>query len=810
MKAIDLKIQDFETQTGVGNSPIVCWKYGYGNHRQTAYMINLALDGKEVFSTGKVFSSNQSARIFIEPYIEQQQYTYSVTVWDENDFSESSQEACFITGIKEWTAAWIGNRSPKPFLARNFFLYCRSSENTNCNTVLSVCASGQFEVRINGKHVGPYAYEGSQTDFNVHIHYSTYDIKEYLKEGENEIIIETANGWYLGDTADGRHFYTIDKGYTAFGKELAVTAQIRLGEKIIASDESWEVSKSPVVLANIYGSEDIDARIKAEWKKAELSLSNSPKGKIIPCDYPPPFRKKRFNAVSVDYEKKIYDFGQNTAGQFFLRIKGCYGQKVKLIPAEKLSTEGDIIPTTDTWSILTLSGGEDVFEQKFSLNGARWYKIEGAENAEILDFYIWSVTSSAKKSGDFYCSNKDYMAIYDLILNAIESNLNHLHTDCPTIEKLGWLEPNHLMARAVMYNKDVNTLWSKIAMDMRDAQYKAGEKDVDLSEKAHLYEEGLVPSIAPRYAKFLRDYGEGSFWDIISWGSSVLLAPFEQFIFYGNKEILRKNYTASSRYLDYLLRQYERNPQHFICTGLGDWGIEQNKGCDRENLETAFLYHNLDVMAKVSGILNKKAEKAFYDRKAEEILENYNKALLVTDGKTAYYRAYPDKVCGSQAEQALPLCFGMVPPYAEKAVQKTLISLCTDSPLKCGEIGLVYILRALSAAGRNDLIHKMITRKEHPSYLRFVKKGETSLPEFWRDDARSRNHDMMGHIMEWFFTDVAGIRSKDGFNTVSVSPRCTGWISEVDCIYDSVKGKIHIHVKDGKVEVQLPCNMTLV
>jgi hypothetical protein len=68
MKAIDLKIQDFETQTGVGNSPIVCWKYGYGNHRQTAYMINLALDGKEVFSAdkrllwteGKTYSSRKT------------------------------------------------------------------------------------------------------------------------------------------------------------------------------------------------------------------------------------------------------------------------------------------------------------------------------------------------------------------------------------------------------------------------------------------------------------------------------------------------------------------------------------------------------------------------------------------------------------------------------------------------------------------------------------------------------------------------------------------------------------------------------
>ena len=88
-------------------------------------------------------------------------------------------------------------------------------------------------------------------------------------------------------------------------------------------------------------------------------------------------------------------------------------------------------------------------------------------------------------------------------MKAIESNLNHLHTDCPTIEKLGWLEPDHLMAKAVMYNKNVDTLWSKIAMDMRDSQYQESEMDFDTGNFRHEYKSGLVPTIAPRYAKFI-------------------------------------------------------------------------------------------------------------------------------------------------------------------------------------------------------------------------------------------------------------------------------------------------------------------
>lgn len=115
--------------------------------------------------------------------------------------------------------------------------------------MLSVCATGQFEVKINGRKISPYAYEGSQTDFNKHIHYSTYDITDFITAGENELTIEAANGWYIGDDDNGRrYFYTMDKAYTPFGDALAVTAQLKIGNKYIVTDSSWEVGNSKTTL----------------------------------------------------------------------------------------------------------------------------------------------------------------------------------------------------------------------------------------------------------------------------------------------------------------------------------------------------------------------------------------------------------------------------------------------------------------------------------------------------------------------------------------------------------------------------------
>ncbi len=811
MKPINNKIQNYYTQTGVLADALFMWKYDAGEHYQSAYQIDVYEKDKIIFSTNKIVSGEQNNIDLPLDLAEQMEYEFTVTVWDENDISETSDSSKFITGVKNWRGEWIGNGTAKPFVARKNF-----TADAGEKSILSICVPGQFEVRINGERISPYVYEGSQTDFNRHVHYSTYDITTFIHNGENEITVEVANGWYIGDNDNGkRYFYTADKGYIPFGDCLSVMVQLKIGERYIITDNTWEVSRSQTVLADIYGSEDIDHTVEYTWSKARTVTP--PKGEIIPVTYPPVIRKYTYDPQHIDKKRMIFDFGQNMSSLFHLKIKGKRGQKIKLIPAEKLLEDGDICQTVDTYSILTLSGGEDLFEQKFSVNGARWYKIEGAEYEQIIAFKSYFATSSANDSGYFRCSDERINSIHTLILKAIESNINHSHTDCPTIEKLGWLEPDHLMARSIMYNRDIDTLWSKIAMDMRDSQYTDGESDVDNGSFPHEYKSGLIPSIAPRYAKFITDWQHsGSFWDIIPWGSSIILAAYEQYRFYGNRQILADNYDSAKKYIEYLTEQYhdynrlynKNSSERFICAGLGDWGIIQNGGNSRENIETAFYYHDLVTMAKISKILVKNDEAAFWAQ-AENVKALYNDSLLIADDGVAYYRSYDDGSV-TQANQAIPLCFGLVPQTHYEAVEKTLIGLCENDHLRCGEIGLVYILRALSSAGRNDIIYNMILKDTHPSYLRFVQMGETTLPEFWRDDARSRNHDMMGHIMEWFFSEIAGIKSEDGFKTVRVNPACTAFIDGFECELDSVRGKIKVLHDGSGLSVTVPNNVSCV
>ena len=121
-----------------------------------------------------------------------------------------------------------------------------------------------------------------------------------------------------------------------------------------------------------------------------------------------------------------------------------------------------------------------------------------------------------------------------------------------------------------------------------------------------------------------------------------------------------------------------------------------------------------------------------------------------------------------------------------------------------GEIGLPYIIQTARKYQMNDLICKFILREEHPSYYAFVLDGETTLGEYWEINPRSHCHDMMGHIVEWYYNGIAGIQAMEpGFWKVKICPYLPESIHEFQCSYNSAAGKITVYVKEEEDEIRL-------
>jgi hypothetical protein len=112
-----------------------------------------------------------------------------------------------------------------------------------------------------------------------------------------------------------------------------------------------------------------------------------------------------------------------------------------------------------------------------------------------------------------------------------------------------------------------------------------------------------------------------------------------------------------------------------------------------------------------------------------------------------------------------------------------------------GDIGHVYLIRALSQNGRSDALHRIYARTGQGSYGGILQKGLTSLPETWdatMDGYQSLNHCMLGHVMEWLYGYVGGIRQQAGsvgWRNVRISP-VPGPLKYAEATLNTPAGKI--------------------
>lgn len=732
---------------------------------------------------------------------------------------------------------WITNGTAKPFWARKVF---EIEKAVKCATA-KVCGLGQFHFWMNHEKVEDHELDPGWTDYRKLIQYVTFDVTEQLHSGENVLEVEVGNGWFHKmDEHYSFHFPEFmppnPNPYRPFGEELVLALELRIvyedgSESVLHADDSFQVRRHPVVMSNVYGSETIDGRLfeaeESEWEQAVLvPKEKEPTGKLTKQCQPPVkvIRSYAGECLGNVNGREIYDFGQNMSGILEFEAFGKRGDEVRIYPAEKLAENGDVDQMAKGWvnldsCITYIIGEDDRWEKcrmKFTYFAGRYVAVErvyGQETRQagseirIRNVTAHAISSAWKTDGTFSCDDKRYEQIYSLVEKAVEANMVSVHTDCPTIERFAWQEPNHLMAPSIFYMKDGRKLWEKFLLDMRTAQHTADDYFLDMEGNPYYPGEGLMPSQCPCYfPNVLPVPGLGDFYDIIPWGSTCILGTYWHYLFYGDKQIVEENYEAGKRYLEHLKTKV--NADGFLNHGLGDWGNPKNE-LVRENIETAFLYADAKTLAYFAEVLGYAEEKRQLERYADQVKENYNEKLLVWNEELNgwCYRAWdhPDELFLTQAAEALPLYWGMVSEEKEADVVRAFrYTLEQKNALISGEIGLPYVIQTARKYGMSDLICRYILRDEHPSYYAFVLDGETTLGEYWEKNPRSHCHDMMGHIVEWYYNGIAGIQPlKPGFEKICICPYLPESMHEFACSYESVRGTIRVQVKDCGEEVEL-------
>ncbi len=842
-----LRCEDRVNPLGIDlRAPRLSWIMlsGQRGARQSAYRILvaststlLAKDHGDLWDSGRVQSDQSNQLEYAGKTLASSQRVYwKVRIWDEHEQPSAwSEPASWTMGVlneADWHAVWIsaghavtespafagihtmGGPLPPPYdsppprvsptmlLRRDFVVKPRLTR-----AVVHVCGLGQYELTLNGRRVSEDLLAPGWTRYDKTVLYDTYDVTPFLRAGNNAVGLQLADGMY--NVRGGRYAKFIG----SFGP-LKAMGELRLEYADgtvdeIGTGEDWRVHPGPITFSSVYGGEDYDARLArrgwslpgfadTSWEKAVATAGPGGKLRGLSCAAPPIRPYESLSPVHINPIAEgtaVYDMGQNVSLIPRLRVKGPAGSMVRITPAELVKPDGTVdrgsVGGGDAYWQYTLSGqGEEEWFPKFFYHGSRYLQVECTAPAgkarpvvESLEGVV--VHSASEAVGEFSSSNDLFNRIRTLVHWAQESNMVSVLTDCPHRERLGWLEQYHLNGPSLRYEFDMAPLYTKGMNDMADSQMS----------------DGMVPDTAPEYVPM-----SDGFRDSPEWGSAFVLCAWQQYEWTGDVELLRQHYAAMQRYVAYL---GSRSQNFIVSYGLGDWfdiGPKPPRFAQLTPVPltaTAFYYADAAVLAKVAGVLGNPGDAAKYEELAHNIAAAFNQQFF--DSARKQYAQ------GSQCANSMPLAMGLVPPEYRAAVLDAVVRDVKQrgNALTAGDVGYRYLLRALAEGGRSDVIYAMNNQSDRPGYGYQLKMGATSLTEAWdagRDS--SQNHFMLGHIIEWFYHDLAGIGSDPtvpGFRKIVIKPAIPGDLAWVKASYNSIYGKIESHwnVTNGKVTLNI-------
>ncbi len=815
--------------------------------QQSAYQILVADSPQKLKKNigniwdSKVVKSDRSIQVEYSgtPLISEKKYYWKVKIYNQDGkataWSKPATWQMGLLSVNDWDKAmWIGfenlpdsmkvvpgihgngdqlgnkaiKRSIVPLFRKEF-----SVENKIKSATLYISGLGHYEATINGQKVGQSFLAPGWTNYDKVCLYNSYDITNQLNQGENAIGVIVGNGFYNINRERYRKL-VITYGYPKMISKLKIDYEDGTSAAIVSGTD-WKCSPSPIVYSSIYGGEDYDATLEqkgwdqpgfddSKWKMA-LPVS-PPLGKLMAeTDLPVTIREviKVKNTEQTEEGKYLCDFGQNCSGIVELKVNGKKGSVIKMTPGELITKDKKINQNASGgpyYYSYTLKGdGVEVWRPRFTYYGFRYVIVEGAapesekqstETPKIIDLQLLHTSNSAPKIGEFECSNQLFNQIYTLIDWAVKSNLQSIATDCPHREKLGWLEQTYLMGASMHYNYNLYSLYRKIVRDMIDAQTLIG----------------LIPDIAPEYVPF-----EEGFRDSPEWGSAGVILPWMIWQWYGDQSIIEEAMPMMKKYVAFLGTKADN---HILSHGLGDWFDYGPNTPGEAQLTpkaltaTAIYYYDILLLSKMMALTNNKEDSEKMALLAGEVKNAFNTKFF--NNNTKVYST------GSQTAMSMPLCVGLVNENERAAVFKNMTDsiISSGKSLTAGDIGFHFLVKALEEDGGSQLLFDMNFRNDVPGYGFQLKKGATALTESWPAlEEVSNNHLMLGHIMEWFYTGLGGIKQEESsvaFQNIIIRPEIVGDINWVKSNYQSPYGLIKSEWKKEnnilEMKVEIPAN----
>ena len=430
--------------------------------------------------------------------------------------------------------------------------------------------------------------------------------------------------------------------------------------------------------------------------------------------------------------------------------------------------------------------GVETWEPFQTIHGFRYIEVKGYDGLDTGNINIRivheAVDEEKENLGFFNSSNQLINNLYKASISSIKSSFQWgIPASCVSRdERGGWTGDAESTSQAANYYTDVEPSYKQWFEDMRETQHS----------------DGYIDNLAPRQGE-----RAGAIEEDIPWSSAVINVTWDTYFASGNKSIITEQYGAMKRFINWCVNtsnfststeNYEDYTTNKDC--WGDYGslLESNSCCpipmpEKSLLATAFFYNSTVRLSILANEIGEKSESTELSKLASKIRNAYNKKFLKEDAQGTHYLG------NTQAANAISLAFGLCPKNKKPEVAMTIVKELenTDYSLTIGVLGLYTIFDALCDNGYTEAAYKIVSKTTYPSWGYWIKKGATSMWEFW-DGRGSHNHMFMGGKMNAFLIkNLAGISPlKPGYASVLIKPGIVGDLTNIKSSVYSPKGKI--------------------
>ncbi len=805
------------------------------NTMQTSYHLQVSRDPEfqddrqMTWDTDMVYS-DQSIQLPYggKPLESRTRYYWRVRSQDNhgND-SGWSETAFFETGLlnaSEWTAHWIHPPFEEDPASSQPVTQFRSEFKSNKeirSARLYASAHGLYEMEINGKRVGDQVFTPGWTSYGSRVQYQTYDITDYLQRGNNAVGAYLGDGWYRGYIGWGnqRNYY---------GEELALIAQIHItfqdgSTMVVGTDETWKASQGAILRSDIYNGEFYDARLEMNgwseprfkdrgWETVKIA-SDIDKEKLTEWQSPPVRKIQELKPVSwfvTPAGDTVMDMGQNMIGWMKIRVSGEKGDRVVLRHAETLDKEGNFytanLRSADQINTYILKGeGTEEWEPRFTFQGFRYVAVSGWPGDFEKDAFTGVVIhSDMEPVGHFESSHPLLNQLQHNIVWGQKGNFLDIPTDCPQRdERLGW-------------TGDIQVFANTAGMQMHTAAFLTKWLE-DLS--ADQADNGAVPHVIPNA---LGSDAVGA----AGWGDAAAVVPWSVFQAYGDTLLLEKQYDSVKKWIEYMRNRASSQGDPYIWSGdyhFGDWlafaTIDRpdfaGSYTHTDLIATAYFAHSTHLALKMSEILNKPEDTAYFTFLFENVRNAFRKEFITPNGRLS---------SDTQTAYLLALQFELLPENKREAAARYLVNdVRRRGHLTTGFLGTPHLNHVLSEFGYKKEAYDLLLRTQYPSWLYPVTMGATTIWERWdgiKSDStfqspgmNSFNHYAYGAIGEWMYREIAGIQQNHiAYKTITIAPKPGGGLTWARAFQHTPYGKIlsqwKADDKNFELEVVIPANTT--